>query len=87
MNYNTLLTAENLEQLHFQSDETQKLLASQIAGITDVSSMMPALLSSNYELGGMMPMPSPETDSLISSPSLSNPDEELDLFALQPSIQ
>lgn len=86
MNYNTLLTAENLEQLQFQTDETQKLLASQYAGIADVSDMMPALLSSNYELG-MLPLPSPETDSLISSPSLSNPDEELDLFALQPSVQ
>jgi len=85
---NTLLTAENLEQLQFQSDETQKLLASQMSGITDISSMLPALLTSNYELGGNISMlPSPETDSLISSPSLSNPDEELDIFALQPSVQ
>jgi len=85
---NTLLTAENLEQFQFQSDETQKLLARQMSGISDISSMLPALLNSNYELGGNISMlPSPETDSLISSPSLSNPDEELDIFALQPSIQ
>jgi len=85
---NNLLTAENLEQLQMQSDETQKFLASQMSGITDISSMLPTLLTSNYELGGNISMlPSPETDSLISSPSLSNPDEELDIFALQPSVQ
>jgi len=88
MSYNTLLTAENLEELQFQNAEAQKLLASQVPGIIDIPDMIPSLLTSNYELGGNISMlPSPETDSLISSPSISNPDDELDLFGLQPSIQ
>jgi hypothetical protein len=88
MSYNTLLTAENLEQLQFHSAETQKVLASQVPGLVDLPDMIPALLNQNYELGhGINVLPSPKTDSLISSPSISNPDDELDLFALQPSVQ
>jgi len=84
MSYNSLLTAENLEQLQLQTAEAQKLLASQVAGINDI---IPALLNTNYELGGNINMlPSPETDSLVSSPSISNPDDELELFNLQPSV-
>jgi len=88
MSYNTLLTAENLEELQFQNAEAQKLLASQIPGIADIQDMIPSLLNSNFELPRNINMlPSPETDSLISSPSISNPDDELDLFGLQPSVQ
>jgi len=88
MSYNTLLTAENLEQLQFHSAENQKILASQVPGLIDLPDMIPALLNQNYELGhGINVLPSPETDSLVSSPSISNPDDELDLFALQPSVQ
>ncbi|ORX50000.1 hypothetical protein BCR36DRAFT_583610 [Piromyces finnis] len=89
MSYNTLLTAENLEQLQFNSVESQKILASQIPGFVDAPEMIPELLNQHYEFSNnnVNVLPSPETDSLISSPSISNPDDELDLFALQPSAQ
>jgi len=88
MSYNALLTAENLESLQLQTSETKKLLASQIPGLMDVPDMIPSLLPSNYELGGNINfLPTPDADSLVSSPSVSNPDDELDLFGLQPSLQ
>ncbi|KAG4103608.1 hypothetical protein H8356DRAFT_1362856 [Neocallimastix lanati (nom. inval.)] len=87
MSYNTLLTSEDLD-LQLQNTEAQKLLTSQVPGIMDIPDMIPALLNSNLEFGGNINMlPSPETDSLVSSPSISNPDDELDLFGLQPSVQ
>jgi hypothetical protein len=88
MPFNTLLTAENLEELQFQNAETKKLLASHIPGIMDIPDVMPSILPPNYELGGNINvLPSPETDSLVSSPSISNPDDDLDLFGIQPLIK
>jgi len=87
MSYNSLLTAENLDELQFQTTEAQKLLASQVPGMTEIPDMIPALLASNYDLGNVNILPNLETDSLVSSPSISNTDDELDLFGLQPSFQ
>jgi len=88
MSYNTLLMTENMDELQFQTAEAQKLLAAtQVPGITEIPDMIPSLLASNYEIGNVNILPNLETDSIVSSPSISNAEDELDLFGLQPSLQ